>query len=111
MDAMVLLSSKDDPQLHGWSVHLTVSKGDWKHKREWLSQTRHYANLAGPHGQPGQICPRCLADSSRDRPWADMQERFNRQQDLDDAASSCSSVAPAFLMKDVQVVHACCRNL
>ncbi|CAE7310089.1 Cpr, partial [Symbiodinium sp. CCMP2456] len=91
VDSMLLLSSKDDPELHGWSLHLTVSKGDWKHKREWLMQTRHYANLAGPNGQLGQICPRCFADSSRDRPWADISERFNNQQDLDDAASSSSS--------------------
>ena len=94
VDSMIPLSSCDDVELHGWSLHLTVSKGDWKHKREWLSQARHYGNVAGPNGQPGQICPRCLADSSRERPWADMAERFNNQADLDEAASTSSSVAP-----------------
>ncbi|CAE7395455.1 Cpr, partial [Symbiodinium sp. CCMP2592] len=86
VDSMIPLASCDDAELHGWSVHLCVSKGDWKHKREWLAQSRHYGNVAGPNGQPGQICPRCLADSSRERPWADMAERFNNQADLDEAA-------------------------
>ncbi|CAE7802366.1 unnamed protein product, partial [Symbiodinium sp. KB8] len=32
---------------HGWTLHPVISKGDWKYKREWLQQVRHYGNLAG----------------------------------------------------------------
>ena len=57
VDSMNRCGNKDDPALHGWTLHLCISKGDWKHKREWLQQQRHYSN------QTGNICPRCLCDT------------------------------------------------
>ena len=64
--------------LQGYTLHCTVSKGDWKHKREWLEQSRHYSNSSG------KICPRCLCEQN----WADMTESFNNSDDLDLAAQS-----------------------
>ncbi|CAE7348719.1 unnamed protein product [Symbiodinium sp. CCMP2592] len=75
-----------DPEgegLQGYTLHCTVSRGDWKHKREWLEQPRHYSNSSG------KICPRCLCEQN----WADMTESFNNSADLELAAQS--SVGPS----------------
>ena len=80
---------------HGWTLHPVVSKGDWKHKRKWLQQKRHYMNMAGnaPRAaDSGKICPRCLCDGSTPgKHWADMQEGFDNPRDLREAANDSSS--------------------
>ncbi|CAE7809893.1 ACAN [Symbiodinium sp. CCMP2592] len=79
---------------HGWTMHPVISKGDWKHKREWLEQCRSYGNLASnaPREQnAGRICPRCLCDGSTPgKHWADMREGFDNQADLDEASNDSS---------------------
>ena len=81
VESMNACGQMNDPALHGYTIHLCVSKGDWKHKKEWLQQSRHYSNV------PGQICPRCLCNS-QDKPWADLSERFNNEEDLAEAAKT-----------------------
>ena len=81
VSSMNACGQMNDPSLHGYTMHLCISKGDWKHKREWLQQERHYSN------QTGLICPRCLCDTHR-KPWADLSERFNNDEDLEEAATT-----------------------
>ena len=72
-----------NPDTGGWSIHLILGKGDWKWKREWLCQGRHY-------GASGHICPRCFASAADDaeKPWLDSLERFNNQTDIQAARES-----------------------
>ena len=87
-------SNGDDPALQGWTMHLTVSKGDWKHKKEWLAADRHYSNVSGQGGSngpgKGRICPRCLAGDIG-RGWADCREPWENEADLATAARTSSS--------------------
>ena len=82
-------ANKEDGALAGgFTLHVVLGKGDWKFKREWLAQCRHYNLLDG-------VCPRCFA-SGRDgspKPWLDCQERFNNNADL--LAAKETRVGPA----------------
>ena len=72
--------------------------GDWKWKREWLMETRHYGRATKKvDGDGGLICRRCLCGTA-DKPWVDMSERFNNEADLERAAqTSCFTHSSAFL--------------
>ncbi|CAK9057737.1 unnamed protein product, partial [Durusdinium trenchii] len=72
-----------------------AGKGDWKWKREWLQESRHYGKAAKTSAGEGLICRRCFAGSAG-KPWLDIQhERFNNAADLRDAAqTSCGQNIP-----------------
>ena len=57
-----------------------LGKGDWKFKREWLEQSRHYS-------LGDKICPRCLASAldGSAKPWSDVEEAFNTPADIENA--------------------------
>ena len=77
----------------GYSAHLCVSKGDWKHKKEWLQQSKHYSNVSTAAGQRrggGHVCPRCLA-GGEGRPYVDMAETFHNEEDLAVAAATSTN--------------------
>ena len=66
-------------------------KGDWKWKREWLQQSRHYGKAAKTEQGIGLICPRCFAGSAG-KPWLDpVHQRFNNAEDL---AAACETSCP-----------------
>ena len=69
-----------------------AGKGDWKWKREWLQEPRHYSKAARSKTGEGLICRRCLCGTT-EKPWLDVQhERFNNTADLHEAAQSSFSV-------------------
>ena len=57
-----------------------LGKGDWKFKREWLEQSRHYS-------LGDKICPRCYASAldGSAKPWLDVEEAFNTLADIESA--------------------------
>ena len=74
------------PEYDNWTCHITCGKGDWKFRRDWLQQSRHWSNLGpynpvNPPANHGQICSRCLCNNT-DLPWLDATEKFNRPEDL-----------------------------
>ena len=72
------------------SLHVVLSKGDWKYRKEWLEHTRSWSNAAGPtssNANQGRICPRCFA-GQENLPWADSRELFNQADDLREAAET-----------------------
>ena len=71
-------------QARGWTIHVVISKGDWKYRKEFLALPRHY-------GCKDFICARCMASAlpNADRPWCDaVRERFNEPESLQEAAMS-----------------------
>ena len=67
-----------DTTLRGYSLRLTIGKGDWKFRREWLQMPRSYLNA-------DLICPRCFASGTAgsQKPWLDpVRERYNNTADL-----------------------------
>ena len=72
----------------GFTLHVVLGKGDWKFKREWLAQSRHYNNT-----NEG-MCPRCFASgrAGSPRPWLDCLESFNNNTDLQ--AAKATRVGP-----------------
>ena len=74
----------------GLNLIYVAGKGDWKWKREWLQECRHYSKAAKTSSGEGLICRRCLAGPAG-KPWLDVQqERFNNAADLHEAAQSSS---------------------
>ncbi|CAJ1351421.1 unnamed protein product [Effrenium voratum] len=71
----------------GYTLHYTCGKGDWKWRREWLEETRHYSKATRTANDiSGQICRRCLAGTS-DKPWLDFTNlQFHNQADMQEAA-------------------------
>ena len=71
----------------GYTLHYTCGKGDWKWRREWLEETRHYSKATKTANDiSGQICRRCLAGTS-DKPWLDFTNlQFHNQADMQEAA-------------------------
>ena len=90
VDSMNVASNPDAEGNDGFSLHVVLSKGDWKYRKEWLEHTRSWSNAAGPsssaRGQ-GRICPRCFA-GQENLPWADSRELFNQADDLRLAAET-----------------------
>lgn len=65
-----------------------AGKGDWKWKREWLQESRHYNRAARSSSGEGMICRRCFAGSAG-KPWLDIQfEKFNDPEDRRAAAET-----------------------
>ena len=90
------MTACSQPRDHGFSLHLCVSKADWKFRREWLSQERHWSNINKMGA--GQLCPRCLA-GSEGRPWVDLAERFNNPADLQAAEPTSAGHAVVLLFR------------
>ena len=65
-----------------FSMQCCIGKGDWKWRREWLEQSRHYNNVRPNSDNNGAgICPRCLAGANG-VPWLDPREAFNNPEHL-----------------------------
>ena len=74
-------ATRDD--FAGHSLWLIAGKGDWKFKKEWLRETRHYGKL--------QICRRCLADHDR-KNWTDVSVDAAWDNDADRAIAMMTAV-------------------
>ncbi|CAE7831362.1 Cpr [Symbiodinium necroappetens] len=77
-DSLNMCNQPGNTTLQGYSLHLTVGKGDWKFRREWLQMPRSYLNA-------DLICPRCFASGTpgSQKPWLDpVRERYNNTADL-----------------------------
>ena len=74
-----------------WTLQVVLGKGDWKFRREWLEQVRHWSNLPTPSipNGSGMICPRCLCGADDSKPWLDVTERFDNPADLAIARLTC----------------------
>ena len=68
------------------TLHMILSKGDWKWKYEFLKQERNYMNVTNTDVG---ICPRCLAAKNN---WLDVHERFNSARDIQ--AARATAVGP-----------------
>ena len=76
------------------TLHLILSKGDWKWKQEWLLQERYYNN--GINTDLG-LCPRCLAAKGN---WLDpVHEAFNAPADI--LAARATSVGPNVAVREL----------
>ena len=71
------------------TLHLILSKGDWKWKQEFLLQERYYNNVINT--ELG-LCPRCLAAKNN---WLDpVHEAFNSPADIQAARATAVGDVP-----------------